>query len=130
MARRAGLLSLWALTVAMMVMDHVGDPYDPTRQGTAVYGHNAPGTLELGIGVSLIELLVVWAILRPESYVRSWGRAALALVVLAPWAFASALATMHASGIFVIHLLWVLALAAACFILLVWSGTAAALARR
>jgi hypothetical protein len=127
---RVGLVLLWITAAAAMVLDHVGDPHDPAREGTAAYGHNAPGSLELGLIVTLVELLIVWAILRPGSYRRSWGRAVIALVLLGPWLAASLLMTMHAGGIFVIHLLWVFALTALCGGLLAWSGTTAALARR
>lgn len=127
---RALLVLLWITAAAAMVLDHRGDPYDPARSGTAVYGHNGPDSLWLGLVVTFVELLIVWAILRPGSYQRSWGRAAIGLGLLGPWLVVSLMATMHAGGIVVIHLLWVFTLTLLCGGLLAWSGTTAALARR
>lgn len=127
--RIVGLLLLWAATVAAIVRDHLGDPFDETRVGTAAYGHNAPGALGLALGATLLELLLILMILRPGSYLRSWGRPLVGLVVLAPLLGLSLVMSLHAGGIMLIHLLWVLVLAALCVLLLLISGTAAFLNR-
>jgi len=127
--RVVGLLLLWAATVAAIVLDHLGDPYDETRVGTDAYGHNAPGALGVVLGATFLELLIFLIILRPGSYLRSWGRPLAGLVVLGPLIWLSLLMSMHAGGILLIHLLWVLVLAALCVLLVLISGTAAFLNR-
>ncbi len=123
--RVVGLLLLWAATVAAIVLDHLGDPYDETRVGTEVYGHNAPGTLGVVLGATFLELLIILIILRPGSYLRSWGRPLSGLVVLAPLIGLSLVMSMHAGGILLIHLLWLAVLATLCVLLVLISGTAA-----
>lgn len=127
--RVVGLLLLWAATVAAIVLNHLGDPYDETRIGTDAYGHNAPGTLGVVLGATFLELLLVIIILRPGSYLRSWGRPLSGLVVLAPLIGLSLVMSMHAGGILLIHLLWLVVLAALCVLLVLISGTAAFLNR-
>jgi len=108
-AMRVALLpALWAATAWMMARDWASDPYDPVLSGTARYGHNHEGALVDGLVLTLVELAVLVAILRPWSYDRSWGRSLVAVVLLAPWAFLSMVMSMHAGGIVVVHLMWIL----------------------
>jgi hypothetical protein len=113
-----------------MARDHVSDPYDPHRQGTAAYGHNHEGALVQGLILSLIELAVVYLILRPGSYHKSWARAALALVLYVPWTAVSMVMTMHAGGIFTLHFFWLAVLVLILGICLSVSGLGALLSRR
>jgi hypothetical protein len=118
------------MTALLMARNHLADPYDPSRQGTAAYGHNHPGALLQGLVVTLVELAVVYLILRPGSYRHSWGRAALALAIFLPGAAASAVLTMHTGGIYSLHFLW---MASVVLILVgcgIWSAGAALLERR
>lgn len=104
--RNYGLLSLWLLAVGLMCHDYVKDPYDPTLTGTAAYGHNGKGALQTMLVLSVVELIVLYLILQPWSYRRSWWRPLLALVLLVPWTFLSMVASMHADGVSVLHWLW------------------------
>lgn len=90
----------------MMVRSYLGDPPDPSREGTAAYGHNHAGALVDGLLWSASEVVILYAILRPWSYRRSWGRAAGALALLLPWTAMSMVLTMHAGGVVVLHFLW------------------------
>lgn len=127
--RIVGLLLLWAATVAAMIYDHLSDPFDATRVGTDAYGHNTPGTLGVCLGATFLELMLILMILRPDSYLRSWGRPIVALLVLAPLIGLSLMMAMHAGNILLLHLLWLLVLAALCVLLVLISGTAAFLNR-
>lgn len=106
-ARVGAPIALWVVTAASMARDAMADPYDPLRAASDAYGHNSSGALWQGLAVTSAELLVLYAILRPWSYARSWGRAAVGVAVFLPWTMASLFATMHAGGIFALHFLWV-----------------------
>lgn len=103
--RTYGLLVLWLFFLVLMVRDHFVDPFDPSLEGTDAYGHNSEGALWQMSLLSVIELAVLYGILWPFAPVRP-GRIAVALVLLAPWAFLSGLFIMHAGGIFVLHAMW------------------------
>ncbi|MGL4768165.1 MAG: ADP-ribosylglycohydrolase family protein [Formosimonas sp.] len=108
--RNYGLLLLGILFIGMMWRDYLNDPFDPTRGGTNSYGHNSDGVFSsLSVAVGL-ELLVAYAIVRPWSYRRSWGRALCALCLAVPWTMLSLLVTMHAGGVVALHALWMLCL--------------------
>jgi hypothetical protein len=103
-----------------MAVSYARDPYDPTLTDTHAYGHNAEGALQFGIGVSLVELLVLIAVLRPWKPGPAWGRLLVALGLLLPWALFSAVLTMHSGDVILIHFLWlgvlVVALGVALFV--------------
>lgn len=106
--RVAGLACLWLAVVVMMVRDDLRDPFNAALEGTARYGHNHEHALVEGILWTLSELVLLYAILRPWSYRRSWGRALGALALLVPWTGLSMVMTMHAGGIVALHFLWLL----------------------
>ena len=120
---------LWVITAVLMVRDYVADPYNPSLQGTDAYGHNSEGSLLPALGITVIELAVVYLILRPWSYRRSWLRAGIAFVIYLPWTGLSGFMCMHAGGIFAIHFLWLASLGMTLAICFVWSGLAAIQAR-
>ncbi|MEZ4452543.1 MAG: hypothetical protein R3B09_23970 [Nannocystaceae bacterium] len=128
--RLGGLASLWFATAALMVRSVLGDPYDPTRTGTAAYGHNHEGALLEGLVWTFTEMVILYAILRPWSYQRSWGRSLAALALLAPWTALSMVLTMHAGGVVVTHFLWLAILTVIVLVLALTSGFAAITARR
>jgi len=106
LARALLLPGLWAIIVAWMAVAAARDPFDPTRQGTSRYGHNDPGTLGLGIVVTLVELLLALAVLRPWKPGPAWIRLGVALVLLVPWGLFSGIMCLHAGSVFIIHFLW------------------------
>jgi len=130
-ALRIGGIGCLALAfAALMARSYfLGDPPDPSRVGTAGYGHNHAGALAEGLLMTLSEAAALYLILRPWSYRRSWGRALGALALLAPWTAIAAILTMHAGGVVMLHLAWLLCLDVIVLGLALWSG-AAALSRR
>jgi len=120
-ARYLALVGAWAATAILALRDDALDPYDPSLVGTAQYGHNSEGILAFVLPLTVVELAVALAILRPASYHASWLRAGAAFLVFAAWSLVSLMATMHAGGVMALHALWVMALALGCFVAMVWS---------
>ena len=124
--RTFGLAALWTLTAATMVWSDLSDPFDPTLEGTHRYGHNPEGALRDGLLASLVELAVLYLILRPWNPAeRSWPRVLAALVPLLPWTLFSMLVTMHAGGIVAVHFFWLLAVVLVLVTSLAFSAMAA-----
>jgi hypothetical protein len=128
--RTLSLALLWILFAAAMVLNGLGDPYDPARKGTLAYGHNHQGALRDGLLGSLVELALLYVVVQPwKKGGRTWLRVLVALLLLVPWTLFSGVMCMHAGGIVVIHFLWLLAVVVALVGALAASG-GAAVARR
>ena len=121
----AGLGVLAAMTLRALHRD----PYvvDPRRRGN---GQNWPGDLSTELWLGAAELLVLFLILRPWSYRRSWGRALVALVLFIPWTLFTAMLGMHAGSINGAHLVWRAGVALVLLCLALISGYEAVQARR
>src|SRR5262249_22752018 len=65
LVRSALPLCMWCMFAVWILVDWRRDPYDPSLVGTRAYGHNGAGSLELGLGVSLFELAVFYAVTCP-----------------------------------------------------------------
>jgi len=111
--RYFGILALWGLFFTLILRDYFAYPYDSSQP----YGQNTPGTLPIILTLMGVELVVLIAILRPQSYAESWRRMVLALLIFAPWTMLSFIATMHAGGIITLHTLWLLVLSASLLLL-------------
>jgi hypothetical protein len=111
-------LLTWAGTAALMIQDWRRDPYNPALKGAASYGHNGAGALGTGLLYTTVELAVIYLLLRPWSYERSWKRAAGALLLFTPWTGLHAMMLVHAGAIWSLHTMW---------LLVVWLGLAALL---
>jgi hypothetical protein len=120
--RKLWLAALGALTIALMVRNWVQDPFDPTLEGTARYGHNGDGTLLFGVGFVVVELAVLHVLLLPWKQGRSVGWTVLALLLLVPWGLFSALMSMHTGGIVALHFCWVFLVTSVLFVELAVTG--------
>jgi hypothetical protein len=108
LAPLAPLLVVWAGGVVWMLVDDAHDPLDPSRTGTANYGHNGAGIFAHGVLAMSLELLVLALLLRPGARGgRLWLRALLVGLPLLPYTAFSFLLTMHGGGVLMIHALWV-----------------------
>lgn len=56
--------------------------------------------------LSLVECLILWAVLRPQSFSRSWGRALLATLLCFPWTFTWNLFLGDMGCLFMAHAVW------------------------
>jgi hypothetical protein len=62
--------------------------------------------------VSAVECLVLWLVVRPSSFRRSWGRLLAALGLFIPWLIVSLLGLMHAPPVHAAHAYWLLLMVA------------------
>ena len=98
--------------------------FDPT--GQQIYA-NWPGELMETLGLIAIEVALLYLILRPWSYTRSWGRALMAGLLLAPFAvFAFGVMFMYGSLIALMHVIWLGLVAGGLFVAALVSASAAA----
>lgn len=102
------LLVWWLAIVLLMALNAAFAPAPPSPRGGESYGYNHPGVFWTALLLSVAELLVLLAVLRPWSYRDSWGRSLVALILLTPWTFLNFVATMHAGGVLNLHVLWLL----------------------
>jgi hypothetical protein len=114
----------WAATTAVMIQEWRHDPYNPALQGMESFGHNQAGALGRGVLFATVDLVVLWLVLRPWSYDRSWPRAAVALLLFTPWALLNVITLMHAGGVWATHVMSVLAIWLGLAVLLAVSGVA------
>jgi hypothetical protein len=108
--RIIGLAVLGLAFILLMVRDYaVLDPPTLLPPGEPPYGHNTPGILSRTVIITLIELGLLYCILRPWSFDRSVGRVVATIVLFLPWLTLNVLISMHAGGVFIWHLLWLMA---------------------
>ena len=119
--RHAWLPLAFAVGVAL-VFEGRDDRWDPLGQER---GANGPGDLQLAFKFLVFDMLVLYGMLRPWSYHRSWRRSLAALIALAPWAFFSIFATMHTGRILGMVAGWQVLMVAALAITLVVSAIGA-----
>ena len=97
------------------------------------FGHYAgpvSRTLPLAYGLPRItlELLVLYAIVRPPSFRRSWGRPLAGLVIFVPWLWYSAsdvLSRMHGPQWEATHIAWLILIAMALLLVTIVNLTSA-----
>jgi|GEM_PF-5950118 len=99
LARRILLIGapavLWATALALMIREAAGTQ-------TGFVGNLLPVAL-----LTSLEMLILYAVLRPWSYERSIARAALASVVFVPWCAISAAAATRGGQLMLLHGLWI-----------------------
>jgi hypothetical protein len=118
-------LLAWVVVTAEMVRGWQRDPYNPALKGTDSYFHNPPGALGVGILFISIDIAVLYAVLRPWSYHRSWPRALGALLLFTPWAALNTISLMHAGSVWATHVMAVLGIWLGLTLLFAVSGIAA-----
>lgn len=100
--------ALLAGTLALMYESSIADPFDPTRTGTARYGHNHAGALAQMSTWCACEFVALELLLAPGYRDQIW-RAAAALLLFGAWALLSLVMTMHQGLIVGLHALWLIA---------------------
>jgi hypothetical protein len=131
MTRATAVFStFWLVGVVLMTLSYVGNPVDPSLIGTDRYGQSYSGELQSILTVTLAEIAISLAILRPWNYRRSWWRPLLLLVILTPWLLLWGVVGMHAGPTTHTHSLWLMLYWIGLLGAISISGCAAVLARR
>ena len=107
----------WLLPAAIALLAVViwprADRFDPTSRH---YGYDWPGDLSSTIRMAAVEIVVLYGILRPWSYDRSWRRAAAAWLLLLPWSLLMLAVIMHAGHTQAGHTLWLVLMEISLFV--------------
>jgi hypothetical protein len=101
--RRIWLPLAWTVGVLLVWRGAVRGTPNVEHPG---YYANLPGEGATTVVVLTVEVLTLYALLRPVSYRRSWGRALIALGCFGAWTFIYFIAGRHAGPINANHLLW------------------------
>src|SRR5688572_15255326 len=93
------------------------------NRGIPLNEQGRPWVALVFVAAVTIECLLVWAVLRPRTYRRSWVRALIALLVLLTFLFYVALTAMHGPTALFFHVYWLLAFSAGVLALFLLSVT-------
>jgi Ca2+/Na+ antiporter len=108
MLKKYWIPGLWLLCVPLYAWAGVS----PDQYAEAVL-HTHPaypwGGVLSAIAITAVEALVLYAIIRPKTYLRSWKRSAAALLLFSSELLVCAVLLMHQPGYVFAHFLWVLA---------------------
>lgn len=96
------------------------DPPNPALQGTAAYGHNAPGSFDTALPWYAGELIFLLAVLRPWSRTRTPKRFAIAIPSLGLWFGMLLFGAMHQGGVYYAHALWIFGAWLGCMVTVVY----------
>ncbi|NEQ24982.1 MAG: hypothetical protein F6K28_38995 [Microcoleus sp. SIO2G3] len=69
----------------------------------------------------MIELGILYLVIRPWSFRRSWVRCLGAMTLFFPWTFLMMFITMHGGGITRIHFFWLVGIDLILITLLIWT---------
>ena len=124
--KKYGIPGLWLAGVLILLWSGTGDDGYLIHVLGKPLPHPYPidGVLTF-ILIATIETLILYGIIRPKTYVRSWARGVSALVAFAGLTIFFALGLMHAPPYVVWHVIWLCCIVLVLFTLLVWSGIAA-----
>lgn len=120
--RRWSLAVFWFIGVLIVILfGFRANPYLQHVRGIQQlqpYPYKYIGQLILLIS---IHIMLVWVILRPQSYQRSWGRAFGAFIVSLGFLFWGAMGSMHAPPAWLAWYCWLISLAVGMLVLMLWS---------
>ena len=85
------------------------------------------GAVAVVVAITLVEGVILSALLRPWRPAWSWRRPLLALLLFGPWLFACMSVVMHAPGFLMLHHIWVLSVVVTLVLALLGSVAWAAL---
>ena len=118
------ILAFWSGLFAYLFYRNffITDPFNPELTGTGRYGHNGEGDFHQYVVMILIEVFILAAILLPFSFSHLYFIRPLILqAAFGGWFLLMAVAGMHGGGVHALHTLYLLAINAIIFILLVTS---------
>ncbi len=121
-----GLLGLWLVIAAMICSSYFGDRHDPGYY----FASNTREAFYWLLVISLVEVAVLYLVLRPWNYQRSFARPLLALFLFAPWAIINMMLSMHAQTIILQHSFWLFFIVCPLLIILFLISSVASIAER
>jgi len=103
---KTGLLPLsWLVLFAEMTWLRYMTPFGRSAEHPG-YGENLPGVLPVEYGISMTEVAILLAIIRPWARGPIWRRALVALVLFGTWSVLSGLGYTHSGSIEHAHSTW------------------------
>lgn len=128
MLRKYWIPGLWLLSLPL----YWWAGSDSDTYAIAVHHTNPPypvGGVLTFIVITTIESLILYAIIRPRTYARSWKRSGAALLLFFPWLAVCAILLMHQPPYVFMHFFWLLLVNLILLVLCIYS-TVAQLGRR
>ncbi len=126
----AALIASWSIGVVAVVWSGtLPDPYLQHVRGIAPPHPYAFKNVAWVTAFITAQVALMYAILRPRTFRRSWGRAACAFAMSAGFAWFALMSAIHAPPFWIAYVWWQLA-TAALFLSLVLVAVAGRLARR
>lgn len=127
--RHFGLLGLWLAAASFIYFNYQREQSIPQPHVHYFANDNSNSVLFV-LMVMMIEIMMMYLILRPWSYQRSAARALVALVLSLPWTLFSMAVSMHASSAVFLHWMWLVVIDCVIVICGVVSGIAALVTKR
>lgn len=127
--RNFGLLGLWLAATLFLYFNFRREQANPLPHKHHFAEDSADSVLSV-IVVMLIEVVVLYLILRPPSYRNSFARPLTALLLFLPWTLVSMMVSMHAGSAVFLHWMWLFMLDCALVVCALVSGGGAIIARR
>ncbi len=100
--RTYSLLGLWVIAVSLVV-----SRYQPNSSPQPTYyASDTIFSVSVVLGVMLVELVVLYLLLKPwKRPTSAWGSLG-AFVLFTPWAMLSSIFAMHGSNAVILHVFW------------------------
>ncbi len=127
--RNFGLPGLW-LVAALFLYFNFRREQSRTQPHGHYYADDSADSVLFVIAVMLVEVVVLYVILRPPSYRNSFARPVVALLLFLPWTLLSMVVSMHAGSAVFLHWMWLFVLDCALVVCAIVSGVGAIMVRR
>ena len=107
MLNRYWIPGMWLLSIPLYCWAGA----NPDQYAAAVLRTHPPypvGSVLACVAITAVESSLLYAIIRPRTYERSWKRCGAALLLFLPWLLVCALLLMHQPAYVFAHFLWLL----------------------
>ena len=120
--RHLWLPAAWCVGALLILYGSTRGSFDPASRQ---YGANWPGDVPRALAQLTIEVMVLYALLRPHSYAGSWKRPVAAFLLFAAWVTMGGAATMHTGRAYDYHWFWLVLVTLGLFATLIVSASVA-----
>lgn len=129
LVRNFGLLALWLAAALFIYFNFQREQANPLPHKPHFSEDTADSVLMVLV-VMMVEIVVLYLILRPWSYRNSFARPLAALLLFLPWTLFSMAISMHAGSAVFLHWMWLFVLDCVLVACALVSGVAAIIGRR